>query len=208
MKHKDLVDQIVALEWPMFSGVNNAGGKASCQMNPGTFRIMRESQYNAWSDELLQSHLEDLTRARDEGRNLMSEKYARMMEYTFPEEYARIANKLPSLDPVAKRMVDEIVSVHLGWKEALDAKYPNLSERGRPLRSKDDYLYGQPSVETYLRAEIQTFSPKTVALYHKETMDRLASDSSEAEENLLNQVRQYGFSSLVEADEHLGNGQA
>lgn len=208
MTHSDLVDKIVKLEWPMFSSVNNEGGKASCQMNPGTFRIMRESQYNTWSDELLKSHLEDLSTAQKKGRNLMSEKYARMMESTFPEEYAQIASQLPPLDPETRRLVDEIVEVHVKWKEILDEKYPNISGRGRALRSKDDIRYGQPSLETYLRAELQTFSPRTVALYHKETMDRVAANRSEAEENLLNQVRQYGFGSLEDANENLGAARA
>lgn len=208
MGHEELVEKIVALEWPMFAGVNNVGGKASCQMDPDTFRIMRESQYNAWSEDLLKSYLDDLQKARAEGRNVMSEKYARMMEYTFPDEYARIASRLPVLDPELKRLVDEIVAVHIRWKEELDAKYPNLSDRGRPLRSKDDNRYGQPSLETYMRAELQTLSQKTAAIYHKETMDRLAQGKSEAEENLLNQVRRYGFKSLEEANERIGSGQA
>lgn len=208
MSKNPLVDKIVAIEWPMFSGVNNAGGKASCQMDPQTFRIMRESQYNAWSDELLQSYLDDLQKAQEQGRNVMTEKYGRMMENTAPDEYARIKNLLPPVDPEVKKLVDEIVAAHLRWKEELDAKYPNLSDRQRPLRSKDDNRFGQPSLETYMRAELQSLSPKSAAIYHKETMDRVASNKSEAEENLLNQVRQYGFASLQEANDHIARGQA
>lgn len=208
MDHKELVDKIVAIEWPMFFGVNNAGGKASCQMDPATFHIMRESQYNAWSDELLQSYLNDLEEARKAGRNIMTEKYGRMMEYTAPDEYARIKDRLPVIDPEVKKLVDEIVGVHLRWKEELDRKYPNLSDRGRPLRSKDDNRFGQPSLETYMRAELQSLSPKSAALYHKETMDRLEQNRSEAEENLLNQVKQYGFTSLEEANDHIARGEA
>ena len=89
MEHKTLVDAVVTAEWEMFSNVQNVGGKASCQMDPKTFRIMRSSQMDNWDDELLGSYLEDLLNARLEGRNLVTEKYARMMESTFPEEYAR-----------------------------------------------------------------------------------------------------------------------
>lgn len=208
MSRKDLVDKIVDIEWPMFFGVNNAGGKASCQMDPQTFKIMRESQYNTWSENLLQSYIEDLEKARSEGRNVMTEKYARMMEYTAPEEYAKIAGRLPAVDPEVRRLVDEIVQVHIRWKEDLDRKYPNLSERGRALRSRDDNRYGQPSLETYMRAELQSLSPKSAAIYHRETMERLANGRNEAEENLLNQVRQYGFENLADANEHIGRGEA
>lgn len=65
----------------------DVGGPASCQMRPDTFKIMRKSQAATWSDELLASYLEDLKTATREGRNIMTEKYARMMESTFPEEY-------------------------------------------------------------------------------------------------------------------------
>ena len=158
MDHKTLVDAVVSAEWDMFSKVRNVGGTASCQMDPKTFRIMRSSQMDNWDDELLGSYLEDLLSARLEGRNLVTEKYARMMESTFPEEYARLADSLPPLDPAAVAQVEEIVAAHVAWKEALDARYPSLADRGRPLRSRDDRP-GQVSMESYLRAELAAIRP-------------------------------------------------
>jgi len=151
MEHKTLVDAVVTAEWEMFSNVQNVGGKASCQMDPKTFRIMRSSQMDNWDDELLGSYLEDLLNARLEGRNLVTEKYARMMESTFPEEYAQLADSLPPLDPEAMAQVDDIVAAHVSWKEDLDSRFPSLADRGRPLRSRDDRP-GWVSMETYLRA--------------------------------------------------------
>lgn len=84
MNKDELIDAIVQIEWPMFAGVNNEGGKAACQMDLATFRIMRISQYSAWGEELLESCLADLRAAQNQGRNLMTEKYARMMKTTFP----------------------------------------------------------------------------------------------------------------------------
>lgn len=199
MNKKSLIEQILKIEWDMFATVNNEGGKAACQMDPATFRIMRTSQYATWSEELLDSYLADVTSARDTGRNLMTEKYARMMESTFPDEYARIAGALPPLDPSLTGKVDAIVAAHIQWKEALDQRYPHLGDRNRPIRTKDDKV-GLPSVETYTRAEVQTYSAKTVDLYHAAIMDRLQKGTSEAEENLLNQVREYGFDTLEAAE--------
>jgi len=190
MEHKTLVDAVVTAEWEMFSNVQNVGGKASCQMDPKTFRIMRSSQMDNWDDELLGSYLEDLLNARLEGRNLVTEKYARMMESTFPEEYAQLADSLPPLDPEAMAQVDD-----------LDSRFPSLADRGRPLRSRDDRP-GWVSMETYLRAELRTYSPKTIALYHRATMERLRKDESEAEQNLLHQVQQYGFEDIESAEKH------
>ena len=53
MNKDELIDAIVQIEWPMFAGVNNEGGKAACQMDLATFRIMRISQYSAWGEDLL-----------------------------------------------------------------------------------------------------------------------------------------------------------
>ena len=89
----ELMSEIIKLEWDMFSHVSNVGGPA-CQMRPDTFKIMRKSQAATWSDELLASYLEDLKTATREGRNIMTEKYARMMESTFPEEYRKLAASL------------------------------------------------------------------------------------------------------------------
>ena len=155
MEHKTLGDAVVTAEWEMFSNVQNVGGKASCQMDPKTFRIMRSSQMDNWDDELLGSYLEDLLNARLEGRNLVTEKYARMMESTFPEEYAQLADSLPPLDLEAMAQVDDIVAAHVSWKEDLDNRFPSLADRGRPLRSRDDRP-GWVSMETYLRAELRT----------------------------------------------------
>lgn len=70
MNKDELIDAIVQIEWPMFAGVNNEGGKAACQMDLATFRIMRISQYSAWGEELLESCLADLRAAQNQGRNL------------------------------------------------------------------------------------------------------------------------------------------
>ena len=124
-----------------------------------------------------------------------------MMESTFPEEYAQLADSLPPLDPEAMAQVDDIVAAHVAWKEDLDSRFPSLADRGRPLRSRDDRP-GWVSMETYLRAELRTYSPKTIALYHRATMERLRKGESEAEQNLLHQVQQYGFEDIESAEKH------
>ena len=204
MPKNQLTDAIVSIEWEMFSSVNNDGGKAACQMDMATFRIMRQSQIDSWDEELLASYLEDLKAASAQGRNLMSEKYARMMESTFPDEYKQLADKLPPVDAAAAKQVEEIVKIHVDWKEALDVRYPHLGDRGRPIRSQYDTT-GLPSMETYMRAELKTFSPKTVALYHNATLQRVAQGESEAEQILLHQVRQYGYDSLESAEAFFGS---
>ena len=185
----ELMSEIIKLEWDMFSHVSNVGGPASCQMRPDTFKIMRKSQAATWSDELLASYLEDLKAATREGRNIMTEKYARMMESTFPEEYRKLAASLP---PVA---------INVGWKAELFDRYPRLSGKGRPLRTSEDST-GETSFETYLRGELKTYSARTITLLHELTLRQQQDGVNGAALNLLNQVQQYGYATLEQAEGH------
>ena len=96
MTKEEIIAKIIAIEWKMFQDVPNIGGTAPCQEERQTFEIMRLSQAASWSEEALASYLDDLTEALKQERNLMTEKYARMMESTSPAEYARIEHLVPS----------------------------------------------------------------------------------------------------------------
>ena len=200
-----LVKDIVDIEWDMFSSVNNMGGKASCQTQPLTFELMRRSQLQIWDEPLLESYLADLKAAKQEGRNLMTEKYARMMEFSHPDEFAAVRDALPCLDAEAVSLVADIVKVNLDWKADVDARFPHLAGQGRILRTKDE-VCGYSSVETYLAAELKTYSVKTLRLLKKWTEERLAQGINDAELNLLSQIRGYGFSSLEEAERAVAAG--
>ena len=73
-KKRALVSDLVHLEWELFRRVNNEGGTASCQTQPGTFGIMRSSQLKTWSVAILESYERDLMTAMAQGRNLPLEK--------------------------------------------------------------------------------------------------------------------------------------
>lgn len=202
MSREETIKTIVHDEWDMFTRVHNMGGTASCQMDPQTFGIMRSSQFAAWDDALLESYAADLVAAKAGGRNLMTEKYARMMESTSPMEYADLAASLPPLDAGIRECVERIVAANVRWKEELGRKYPHLNDHGRPLRTSEDSL-GVASFETYMRGELQTYSLATLTLYDAAVQRRLARGESEAEANVLAQVRQYGFANLEDAEQYL-----
>ena len=75
----NLVESIIKLEWNQFQQTNNEGGRASCQGNWPMFHQMRASQFMTWPEELLRSYRSDLQEADRVGRNLVTEKYGRMM---------------------------------------------------------------------------------------------------------------------------------
>lgn len=87
MDKNQLIKEIVEMEWQQFQNVHNEGGRASCQDDKETFEIMRNSQFLVWNEEVLKSYLADLQDAWADGWNLLTEKYARMMESTAPKEY-------------------------------------------------------------------------------------------------------------------------
>jgi hypothetical protein len=203
-KKEDLVSKIIEREWDMFQNVNNIGGKASCQQNYQTFETMRYSQAMSWSEDTLESYLEDLQDAQKNERNLLTEKYARMMESTSPLEYVQIEDLLPPLDPEVLEIIDQIVTIMINWEEEVIEKYPYVARRGRPLRSSEDTLFAT-SIETYLRAELSTYSLKTLKLYLENVLKQKAENINGSELIHINTAKRYGYKSLQEANEKLKN---
>ena len=188
---EQLIDNLIACEWDMFGQVTNAGSRASCQDDFDTFRIMRGSQFATWPEDALHSYLEDLQTAQAEGRNLLTEKYARMMASTHPFEYQQIQAQLHVIDDETEKMIEEIVAVNVSWQRDVDQKYYELRRKGRPLTSEADNWH-TTSFETYLRGELQTYSSKTIAMYHAYTVQCQKEGRNLAEENLAHIARAYG----------------
>ena len=197
---ENLIAEIVTLEWEMFQSVANVGGRAACQNDFETFSVMRSSQAIAWSEATLASYLEDLAEAQETGRNLLTEKYARMMEFTAPQEYARIQQHLPPLEPEARLLIDRIVQINLEWEAEISAKCPYIRQRGRPASSSAD-APRMTSVETYLRGELSTYSPRTLALYYQNLLEQEAANINGVDLVLAATMQRYGFNSLATANE-------
>lgn len=114
---KAYLDEILAREWEMFQQVNNIGGRASCQDDKKAFEITRASQFDTYSDKILESYLDDLKQAEKSGRNILTEKYARMMATTHPIEYEELQDILPEIDSETAAQIERIIDVHLNWKK-------------------------------------------------------------------------------------------
>ncbi|WP_200806272.1 DUF4125 family protein [Demequina sp. NBRC 110052] len=157
--------EIVAHEWRQFQEVQGEGGRASCQDNPAEFEVQRLGQFMTWPMALLDSYAADLADADAAGRNLLTEKYARMMESTEPERYAReLEPHLPGLDDERVAAQERIIAVQVAWARAFHHDYPRLGAAMRVLTTGQDTLEST-SFETYLRGELGTYSDATLALY-------------------------------------------
>lgn len=200
MSKEELMEAVYAIELDMFENVHHVNGKDLCQSERDTFCIMRLSNLKTWPEELLASYLYDLESAKALGFNLMSEKYARMMESTYPEEYGKIKDCLPELTDAKKKRIEQLVHVLLDWESEIRHRYPFLDHRGRPLDSKQDSVV-MTSFETYTRGELSVWSMNTLELYlnHCETLINQGINGSE--EIYKNVVAMYGYPSLEAAAE-------
>ena len=79
-----VVNDIVNREWEMFQKTQNMGGRAACQDQYDTFYANRYSQHCVLQPDTLESYRNDLIAAGMIGRNLITEKYGYMMEFTDP----------------------------------------------------------------------------------------------------------------------------
>ena len=198
-RRQKLIDSIVEAEWNMFQATNNEGGRADCQNNWNTFQLMRKSQFMAWEEEMLESYLSDLKEGELKGRNLIAEKYARMMESTAPEEYENIKDRLPVIDKDRKAIAEQVIAIQVGWLEDFRKEYPKLSMQTRYIHTSEDTAW-DTSAETYLRGELDTYSEQTFIMYCRYVI-RLYQEGKNLNRMIVeNTVRQYGYRSLEDAE--------
>lgn len=198
-KHNELVDTIVALEWEAFDKTQNEGGRASCQDDWKTFSIMRKSQYMTWTNEMLESYINDFEQANARGWNLITEKYARMEASTAPEEYEKIKDSLPERDAKQLAIVEEIVKIQVEFMESFAEDYPKTAEGARSIHTYEDSEYNT-SYETYLRGELLTYSPETLSLYGQYVISYVKQEKNLTYEIMNNTARLYGFASVDEME--------
>ncbi|MDD6188909.1 MAG: DUF4125 family protein [Clostridiales bacterium] len=194
MTRKELIDEIIRLEWGMFTTAHNNGGRASCQDDWPTFEIMRRSQHEIWAMDTLDSYRADLSEALGRGENLVAFKYGYMMRITFPEEYEAIKAMLPAVTPEKRAIVDEIAAIHADWALEKAEKYPLVSGMGRPRTSQEGGRWA--AIDNYLYSELLTYSEPTLILCLRDT--RAARDRGEnlSVKIVENTARLYGYTSL------------
>ena len=196
-KVNELIETIVALEWDMFADTRNIGGVAWCQKDHETFEIMRRSQWRTMNQAVLASYRNDLEAAKLVGRNLVAEKYARMMRYTSPGEYEQIQDAMPALSERQEELAREICDIFMEMDDAARKKYPAISAAGRDSRSDD----GGTSVRTYMLGELLTYSENTLQEYLYHIKACLQAGRNLSEETMEQTVLQYGYVSLEDAEE-------
>lgn len=204
-ENKEIIEEIIAIEWHFFDAVHNIGGRASCQDDWKTFHIMRSSQFSAWSRATLKSRLDDLKRAHADGRNPLTEKYGYMMCISDPAANVELARRLPAVSDEKRALCRKIVDRLLPQNERFARNYPHLARRARPLRTSDERPNTATSIETYQLGELWTCSMMTLELLDKDIENLEKSGVSYAEEVIKNSLIQRGFASLEDAENYLAH---
>lgn len=160
----DMIKEIIKREWDFFQQTKNQGGRASCQEDFETFQIMRGSQFSCWTEELCGSYLEDLKEAEQIGRNLITEKYGRMMETAYPQEYEKMKEVFPQHSQERQAITEAIAAIQVEWLEQFAKEFPKAAGQARVIHSTEDTQW-DTSAETYLKGELGTYSDRTLLLY-------------------------------------------
>ncbi|MFU0550103.1 DUF4125 family protein [Gardnerella piotii] len=199
-KTQKLAEEITKLEWQQFQLTQNEGGRANCQGNWPTFHIMRMSQFLTWPLDLQESYKKDLERANSNGRNLITEKYARMMESTAPEIFELTIKPYikPILEP-RKSEQEKIILTQVKWADDFRNCYTHLGLAMRVLKTSEDTAENT-SFETYLRGELSTYSDDTFAKYKAFIEDLAAKNLNLTQMIIENTVHMYGYDSLEAAE--------
>lgn len=163
ISREEKTDKIISIEWAMFDQVNKGKSRASCQEDPDTFILMRRSQFDAWSEELLDSYLADLLGASGKGLNLIELKYMYMMCGPNLEKLMDESG-YPSRE--IRTLVEKIMTVMNNWTTQLMRTFPSLKYYSRPASSLADTA-GSTSIETYQKCELYTYSKETLQLFFR-----------------------------------------
>lgn len=183
------IDTIIDMELEMFLAVPS-NGQADCQHNPEGFKFHRRIQFCVWSTDTLASYREDLDRARQNGDNLVTIKYARMQ------------GLLPRRNP--NPLIDEIVRIKMDWQKAMFQQYPAVMHGARPLATTPSDA-AMTSFKTYAQGELETYSNKTLSSLHAD-MQQMLKDGINASERIYTLlVEKNGFGSLLEAEAYVSN---
>lgn len=153
------LQQLVGLEWEHFDAVLGMNGRAGCQDDLRSFFSYRCAQYLAFPHRLIPLVLGEYEDAERMGRNLVEEKYARMMAVTDPDGYRRgWAQRLAAPSPVRAAALRQIRALLSPALEEAARELPQSHRHARP----DESAPGRVSALDYFEAEVAGYSLGTL----------------------------------------------
>ena len=167
-----IIAKIIKLEEKMFVTVP-ALEPAECQYMLKTFYAMRRMSHSVLSMDTLKSYFQDLVIAAAVGRNMVTEKYARM------------DNLIPHLQQ--NEAIDDIISMEKEWMQSLHEKYPLT------VRFDENFA-------NYAAGELETYSKHTLTLYQRDIALAYHHGINLVEQRYLTLYQSIGFKNLEEVE--------
>lgn len=201
-RKRERIKEIIEIEWEMFDRVNHIDGRAECQDDYPMFFGMRYSYYEAFSEGTLEHYRKELKAAQGSGRNVITEKYAYMMEYTDPEYYKNELKKyLPEVSGRKKLLVEKIAKKLTEYETHFVKKYPLFGKAGRPVMDSEEDAV---SSQVYSIGELKTYSMKMLQLVWQDIQEQEMGFG----ENIVfriheNVARFYGYENVAAAEKAL-----
>lgn len=182
-----LIGAILDAEWGMFQKVNS-GTPASCQNNPEAFSKIRGSIFQLWPEQMLEAYLKEIISAAACGRNLLTEKYARMDRL------------IPAIN--TNTLIEKIVEIETKWQAELKKTYPALYWKTcRNAGSSDD----GSNFSIYLSCELETYGDEVLELYYTWVSEAVQQGKNFSIDMLELLVVKGGFGDLAQAEEYFIN---
>ena len=151
--------ELVQLEWIHFDTVQGMSGRAACQDDAVGFFVHRVAQYLSFPRESIMAVRDDVVAADAAGRNVIREKYARMMEATDPVAFARDwSGRLEAPSPVKRCVLDEIEDTLRSMLDIAQSELPATAQHVRGSITQPKLI---SSIGYYL-CEIQSYSLSTL----------------------------------------------
>ncbi|MCI5642835.1 DUF4125 family protein [Peptoniphilus sp. SGI.035] len=182
-KRDETLKKIVINEWNFFTNVNNIGKRAFCQDNSFTFIYSRLCYWSIYNDIILTSYLSDLISAKKDNRNLLTEKYAYMMQYSEPEYFNKIKKFLPNISKRKNTLVNSIMLIYMYWEEDVRKNEPKLLDNNRDLYDSSQSA-ANTTIENYFKGELYSYSETTLNLILKYYLSAYQKGINLVEKNL------------------------
>jgi hypothetical protein len=135
---------------------------------------MRRMHHSVMPEAVLESYLDDLRQANRRGRNLMTEKYARMQKL------------MPPLN--SNPLIFRIVDLEAEWMKELVERYPRA------------FQAAIVNFMNYASCELETYSDRTIYLYHDMVVEATRQKRNLAEERYTFLFRKMGYDSIAERE--------
>jgi len=173
-----LINELVEYERTMFIAVPSQGGTSPCQEREDTFRAMRRMTHSVHDIATLQAFVADFKEAHESGRNLVTEKYARM------------DNLIPPLS--TNPLLDIIADAEIAFMVEGANLYPHA------MRLRPDTHFSR-----YLRCELETLSDATLEHYGNTVRQAQETGRNLAVDRYDFLWRELGHASLAEHEANL-----